>query len=170
MQTIKMSSRSKKSKQQQRDDARKWAKGKKSSPLSSSKQSKPKKSSSSATMTTSQASGGGGGGGGGGNLKSNYSPPTAKQKLRAEAKDRAKKWARETLGKNNKNNTATVKKKKPMSATSKAEAKARARKWAKERFGDCDDNSDEYDDEEINSRFHRMGIAAYDYDDDYDGK
>eukprot|EP00986_Skeletonema_menzelii_P003109 scaffold911_cov138-Skeletonema_menzelii.AAC.9 len=88
--------------------------------------------------------------------------PTEKQRLRAEAKERARRWARDTLGGKNKA-TAVRKSKKPIS---KEEAKARARKWAKERFGEgideaqadmCEDSEDE-----INSCFQNLNIAAYD--------
>ena len=100
----------KKSKQQQRDDARKWAKG----TLTGNKK-KPSKQKISAEVMYRD------------NKASIPSASTPKQKSRAEAKERARNWARETLGKNK----AVAAKKKPMSTASKAEAKARARKWAK---------------------------------------
>jgi hypothetical protein len=83
--------------------------------------------------------------------------PTEKQTLRAEAKERARRWARETLGGKNKA-AALSKSKNPIS---KEESKARAKKWAQERFGEGNflDESDAEEDE-IHSGFHRMTIAA----------
>lgn len=139
----------KKSKQQQRDDARKWSKGKLAS--NNKKSSKQKMTSAEVISQDNKA-----------NTPSTSS--TSKQKSRAEAKERARNWARATLGKNK----AVAAKKKPMSAASKAEAKARARKWAKERFGETSNDNDslssdiEDEDDEINSRFCRMGIASRD--------
>lgn len=89
--------------------------------------------------------------------------PTEKQKLRAEAKERARIWARDTLGGKNKATTAVRKSKNPIS---KEEAKARARKWAKERFGEgyCSDEAevDAEDEDGINSCFQNLNIAVYD--------
>eukprot|EP00985_Skeletonema_marinoi_P027887 scaffold23518_cov225-Skeletonema_marinoi.AAC.2 len=86
--------------------------------------------------------------------------PTEKQKLRAEAKERARRWARDTLG--GKSKAAAVRKSE--NSISKEEAKARARKWAKERFGEGNDSaeSDAEEDDEINSGFQKMNIVAYD--------
>lgn len=128
-----MSSQPTKSKQQQRDDARQWA--------------KEKFNITSKDPTMKKVNG-----------ESNYTPPTSKQKLRAEAKERARRWARDTLG-GKKNNATAVKK----NSIDKAEAKARAREWAKGRFGEVDNSavSDvEEEEDEINSGFHRMGIAG----------
>ncbi|KAL7427881.1 hypothetical protein ACHAXM_001041 [Skeletonema potamos] len=87
--------------------------------------------------------------------------PTEKQILRTEAKERARRWARDNLGR--KKAAALSTSKNPIS---KEEAKARARKWAKERYGEGGDISDESDPEgdEINSGFHKMTIAAAGWD------
>jgi hypothetical protein len=73
----------KKSKQQQRDDARKWAKG-----TLTGNNKKPSKQKISAEVMSRD------------NKASIPSASTPKQKSRAEAKERARNWARETLGKN----------------------------------------------------------------------
>ena len=133
----------KKSKQQQRDDARKWAKGK----LAGNNKTSPKQKTSAEVISRD-------------NKANTPSTSTSKQKSRVEAKERARNWARE------RKNKAAAAKKKPMSAASKAEAKSRARKWAKERFGETSNDSllsdVEDEDDQINSRFCRMGIAARD--------
>ncbi len=133
----------KKSKQQQRDDARKWAKGK----LAGNNKTSPKQKTSAEVISRD-------------NKANTPSTSTSKQKSRVEAKERARNWARE------RKNKAAAAKKKPMSAASKAEAKSRARKWAKERFGETSNDSllshEEDEDDEINTGFCRMGIAARD--------
>lgn len=135
----------KKSKQQQRDDARKWAKGK----LAGNNKKSSKQKISAEVISRD-------------NKASTPSASTPKQKSRAEAKERARNWARE------RKNKAAAAKKKPMSSEAKAEAKARARKWANERFGKTSNDNDsmlsdvEDEDDEINTGFCRMGIAARD--------
>ena len=87
--------------------------------------------------------------------------PTERQKLREEAKERARRWARDTLGKTKA--AATVKKSK--NPISKEEAKDRARKWAKERFGEGNDSaasSGDAEEDEFNGRFHNLNIVVYD--------
>ena len=88
-------------------------------------------------------------------------PPTEKQRLRAEAKERARRWARDTLN-GGKNKATAVRKSK--NTISKEEAKARARKWARERFGagiDEEEAEVDKDEDEINSCFQTLNIAAF---------
>lgn len=89
--------------------------------------------------------------------------PTEKQRLRAEAKERARRWARDTLN-GGKNKATAVRKTK--NTISKEEAKARARKWAQERFGEGIDEEEAEDvdteEDEINSCFQTLNIAAFD--------